>query len=257
MACSPFDARRNKEVPVTPALFDAAEWELRQHEALGAAGNKEEIQQLFPNCYGKPRVTFQPAAASASASNKANQPLRVGCVLSGGQAPGGHNVIAGLFDYVKKRNPESELIGFLDGPHGIFTGNYIKIDSARIDVYRNTGGFDLLSSGRHKIETTEQFEQSLAVCTELNLDGLVRACVLLFRRIFVCSVRLDQICGFDLMRCDLVNITSTHPHCARLRPPRTAGRDWRRRFQHQRVPLGRVLCGQEEQVLCGGSAQDD
>jgi len=185
VACSPFDARRNKEVPVTPALFDAAEWELRQHEALGAAGNKEEIQQLFPNCYGKPRVTFQPAAASNQGEGEQER-MRVGCVLSGGQAPGGHNVIAGLFDYVKKRNPESALIGFLDGPHGIFTGNYIEIDSARIDVYRNTGGFDLLSSGRHKIETTEQFEQSLAVCTELNLDGLVRLLRTLYNTISGC-----------------------------------------------------------------------
>jgi len=172
VACSPFDARRNKEKPVVPALFETPCWSVQQHEALGAAGDKEEIQKLFPECYGKPRVTFLPSEESAGKTTNA-PPLRVGCVLSGGQAPGGHNVIAGLFDFVKRQNADSKLFGFLDGPHGIFTGRCIEIDGDRMDVYRNTGGFDLLCSGRHKIETAEQFENSLAVCGQLNLDGLV------------------------------------------------------------------------------------
>jgi len=82
-------------------------------------------------------------------------------------------VIAGLFDYVKAIHPDSALIGFLDGPHGIFSGRFIEIDAERMALYRNTGGFDLLSSGRHKIETPEQFENSLKTCNELNLNGLV------------------------------------------------------------------------------------
>jgi len=175
VACSPFDARRNKEKPVVPSLFDAQQdgWSVQRHEALGAAGDKDEIQKLFPECYGKPRITFHPQQEK-NVSSSSSTPLRVGCVLSGGQAPGGHNVIAGLFDFIKKHHVESKLFGFLDGPHGIFTGRYIEIDADRMDVYRNTGGFDLLSSGRHKIETPEQFENSLKTCGQLlNLDGLV------------------------------------------------------------------------------------
>ena len=174
VACSPFDAQRSKEKPVVPSLFQHKRWSVVTHEALGAANDHDKIKELFPNCYGKPRVTFEPFSSSSSGGgDQQPTPLRVGCVLSGGQAPGGHNVIAGLFDYVKNIHPDSAVIGFLDGPHGIFTGRYIEVDAERMDIYRNTGGFDLLSSGRHKIETQEQFENSLKVCTALNLDGLV------------------------------------------------------------------------------------
>jgi diphosphate--fructose-6-phosphate 1-phosphotransferase len=99
--------------------------------------------------------------------------VRVGVVLSGGQAPGGHNVIAGIFDAIKSMSSESVLIGFLNGPHGVFSGNFVEIDGQFMDLYRNTGGFDIIGSGRHKIERPDQFAASQSVCETLNLDGLV------------------------------------------------------------------------------------
>ena len=99
--------------------------------------------------------------------------LRVGVVLSGGQAPGGHNVIVGLFEALKKMNPTSRLFGFLGGPSGILTNQYWELDQVILARYRNTGGFDMIGSGRTKIETSEQFETALKTCTELNLDGLL------------------------------------------------------------------------------------
>ena len=103
---------------------------------------------------------------------KSESPLTLGCVLSGGQAAGGHNVIMGMFDMVKQIHPDSRLIGFLAGPHGVYTGNYMEITHDYMGLYRNMGGFDMIRSGRHKIETPEQFKQALQVCTDLSLDGL-------------------------------------------------------------------------------------
>ena len=99
--------------------------------------------------------------------------MSVGVVLSGGQAPGGHNVIAGIYDYIKKVNPQSALVGFLDGPQGIYNGQYCNVDDEMMNNYRNTGGFDMIGSGRHKIEKPAEFEAAMANCTELNLDGIV------------------------------------------------------------------------------------
>jgi len=129
----------------------------------------DDIKGLFPTTHGVPHCTLGSGVAVAEAGGG----LRVGVVLSGGQAPGGHNVVAGLYDAVKKTGPESAFYGFLDGPHGIFTGNVTRIDDAMMDSYRNTGGFDMIGSGRHKIETPEQFQDSQSVCQQLNLDGLV------------------------------------------------------------------------------------
>ncbi|MDO5438231.1 MAG: diphosphate--fructose-6-phosphate 1-phosphotransferase, partial [bacterium] len=97
----------------------------------------------------------------------------VGLILSGGQAPGGHNVIAGLYDALKQSNPTNKLYGFLGGPSGIIEGKYVEFDDKFIDAYRNTGGFDIIGSGRTKLETEEQFEQSLAVCKKLNINAIV------------------------------------------------------------------------------------
>jgi diphosphate-dependent phosphofructokinase len=94
-------------------------------------------------------------------------------VLSGGQAPGGHNVISGLYDYIKSINPESALIGFLDGPKGLFTGKYVVVDDKLMNNYRNMGGFDMIGSGRDKIETPEQFAGAAKYARELNLHGIV------------------------------------------------------------------------------------
>ena len=121
---------------------------------IGAAGDKELIEKKFPSLYGKPSVSFDPGKAGAGARPH-GKPLRIGVCLSGGQAPGGHNVIAGIYDYVKETG--GQCIGFLNGPHGIMNGVTVELDDERMDAFRNMGGFDIIGSGRHKIETPEQF----------------------------------------------------------------------------------------------------
>ena len=111
-------------------------------EARGAMGDKEKIQALFPKTYGKPTLSFE----AADEDEVPARPLRVGVVLSGGQAPGGHNVIAGIFDFIKRFHADSVMVGFKNGPHGIFTGNYLEIDDELMDKYRNMGGFDIIGS---------------------------------------------------------------------------------------------------------------
>lgn len=165
---SPVERQRIEFQPRLPSIFYGPH-HIEQREALGAAGDKEEIQRLFPSTYGKPRVEF----VEGGEQKLSEKPLRMAVVLSGGQAPGGHSVIAGIFDYIKSRHPESILYGFLNGPHGIFTGNATIIDDDLMSRYRNMGGFDIIGSGRHKIETEEQFFNSKASCEALELDGLV------------------------------------------------------------------------------------
>ncbi len=128
----------------------------------------EQIQELFANTYGKPVVTFKTTADKVACEKR-----NVGVILSGGQAPGGHNVIAGLYDALKQSNPESKLYGFLGGPSGIIEGKYIEFTDEIIDAYRNTGGFDIIGSGRTKLETEEQFQSSLKVCQNLGITGVV------------------------------------------------------------------------------------
>ena len=121
--------------------------------------NQEDIKKLFPNTYGMPLVEFVPADSANNAK------INVGIILSGGQAPGGHNVISGLFDEVKKLNPENRLYGFLMGPGGLVDHNYIEITAENLQAYRNTGGFDMIGSGRTKLEKEEQFEKGLEILT--------------------------------------------------------------------------------------------
>ncbi len=128
----------------------------------------KEIASLFP--YGS---TLALMKRGTSSIGKEKRPLKIGVVFSGGQAPGGHNVISGLFDGLEKIGEGGELIGFLGGPSGIISGKYKTLSKKEIDPFRNTGGFDLLGSGRTKIETEEQFEQTLKVCQTLKLEGLV------------------------------------------------------------------------------------
>jgi 6-phosphofructokinase len=132
-----------------------------------------QIAEIFPSlaARGVQSVTFKEATEDLTGGIV--NPLRVGCVLSGGQAPGGHNVIVGLYDYIKRRHPNSQLFGFLNGPHGIYSGKYMEIGESHISYFKNRGGFDMICSGRHKIETPEQFEKSLKYCESLKLDGLV------------------------------------------------------------------------------------
>ena len=129
--------------------------------------NQEEIKKLFPNTYGMPLVEF------VTAENALQKEMNVGVILSGGQAPGGHNVISGLFDEIKKLNPNNRLYGFLMGPSGLVDHKYIEITEELIADYRNTGGFDLIGSGRTKLEKVEQFEKGLEVIRELNIKAVV------------------------------------------------------------------------------------
>ena len=129
--------------------------------------NQEDIKKLFPNTYGMPLVEFVPADSANNAK------INVGIILSGGQAPGGHNVISGLFDEVKKLNPENRLYGFLMGPGGLVDHNYIEITAENLQAYRNTGGFDMIGSGRTKLEKEEQFEKGLEVLRKLDIKAVV------------------------------------------------------------------------------------
>ena len=129
--------------------------------------NQDEIKKLFPNTYGMPLVEF------VQGDEMPSKEINVGIILSGGQAPGGHNVISGLFDEVKRLNPNNRLYGFLMGPGGLVDHNYIEITADFIDEYRNTGGFDMIGSGRTKLETTEQFEKGLEIIRKLDIKAIV------------------------------------------------------------------------------------
>ncbi len=133
-----------------------------------SVADQEEIQKLFPNTYGLPEIRFE--KSSAHLTGKA---FNVGVILSGGQAPGGHNVICGLFDGIKKINKESRLYGFLMGPGGLVDHNYKELTVEIIDEYRNTGGFDIIGSGRTKLEKQEQFDKGLEILKQLEISALV------------------------------------------------------------------------------------
>ena len=129
--------------------------------------NQEEIKKLFPNTYGMPLIEFVPGEENNT------KRINIGVILSGGQAPGGHNVISGLFDAVKKLNSENRLYGFLMGPGGLVDHKYIEITADFIDQYRNTGGFDMIGSGRTKLEKEDQFEKGLEIIRKLDISAIV------------------------------------------------------------------------------------
>ncbi|MCQ2074378.1 MAG: diphosphate--fructose-6-phosphate 1-phosphotransferase [Bacteroidaceae bacterium] len=133
-----------------------------------SVADQAEVRRLFPNTYGMPYLHFE---ATDGVSFKAR--LNAGVILSGGQAPGGHNVIAGLFDGLKALNPENKLYGFLLGPGGLVDHNYMELTAGIIDEYRNTGGFDIIGSGRTKLEKKEQFDKGLEILRELDIKALV------------------------------------------------------------------------------------
>ncbi len=167
---SPLQVERLKYQPKLPSSLSEGINKLAINEgsATESVANQAEIKELFKNTYGKPTVTFKTSSDSKSVEQR-----NVGVILSGGQAPGGHNVIAGLYDALKQANPSNKLYGFLGGPSGIIEGEYVEFDDKFIDAYRNTGGFDIIGSGRTKLETEEQFEKSLAVCKKLNISAVV------------------------------------------------------------------------------------
>jgi len=141
---------------------------VKEGDATKSVADCEKIQALFPNTYGKKEITFQKGQNTSEAKKQI-----VGVILSGGQAPGGHNVICGLYDALKSTNPENELYGFKNGPIGLIEDDYLIFDDAYINEYRNTGGFDIIGSGRTKLETKEQFAIVADVCKKHGITAIV------------------------------------------------------------------------------------
>uniref|UniRef100_A0AB33J5K0 Pyrophosphate--fructose 6-phosphate 1-phosphotransferase n=1 Tax=Prevotella sp. GTC17259 TaxID=3236795 RepID=A0AB33J5K0_9BACT len=166
MEISALQKERAAYQPKLPKALQGAV-KIKEGEPTQSVDNQEEIKKLFPNTYGMPLVEFVPG------DEKNALEMNVGIILSGGQAPGGHNVISGLFDAVKNLNPNNRLYGFLMGPEGLVDHNYIEITPEFLDGYRNTGGFDMIGSGRTKLEKEEQFEKGLEIIRELNIKAIV------------------------------------------------------------------------------------
>jgi pyrophosphate--fructose-6-phosphate 1-phosphotransferase len=165
---SKLEASRLQYKPKMPAALSSSRVTVTKGAFVEPQANAKEIKDLFPFTYGYPLVQI------VEGDGKLNDgPLCVGVVLSGGPAAGGHNVIAGLFDALKAANPQSRLVGFLNGPKGIFTNKWVELTADVIDTYRNTGGFDMIGSGRDKIETPEQLEGCEKTARELGLNALV------------------------------------------------------------------------------------
>jgi len=140
---------------------------LKQGAATVAVADQADIKNLFPNTYGMPLITIE------SGEQKENQKVGVGVILSGGQAPGGHNVICGLFDGLKALNPSNKLYGFLGGPSGLVEHQYIELTKEIVDEYRNTGGFDIIGSGRTKLEEEWQYEKGAEICKKIGINAIV------------------------------------------------------------------------------------
>ena len=166
MEISILQKERTFYIPILPKSLKGAVT-IKEGEPTNSIEDYEDIKKIFPNTYGMPIVEFIPAKTSE------NQKINVGVILSGGQAPGGHNVISGIFDTLKKLNKDNKLFGFLMGPSGLVDHKYIEITSELIDKYRNTGGFDIIGSGRTKLETEAQFEKGLEILHKLNIKALV------------------------------------------------------------------------------------
>lgn len=158
-------ARASYQPKLPKALQGAVK--IKEGAPTQSVDNQEEIKKLFPNTYGMPVVEFVPSDTVNS------EKMNVGVILSGGQAPGGHNVITGLFDQIKKLNPENRLYGFILGPGGLVDHNYMELTADIIDEYRNTGGFDMIGSGRTKLEKVEQFEKGLEIIRQLDIKAIV------------------------------------------------------------------------------------
>lgn len=166
MIKSPLQKARAKYTPKLPKSLEE-NVKLIIGEESEAVADKDAIKSMFPNTYGMPLVTFE----SGDTAN--NQILNVGVVLSGGQAPGGHNVISGLFDALTKLNSRSKLFGFIGGPDGLLNNSFIELDSAIVSEYRNTGGFDIIGSGRTKIEDEASYDKVILNCLKNNINALI------------------------------------------------------------------------------------
>lgn len=167
MIKSPLQIAREKYAPKVPAALKGSV-NVVDGDKTQSVADQAEIEKMFPNTYGMPVLTFE-----ASEEKKSFPALNVGVILSGGQAPGGHNVISGIFDGLKNLNSDSKLYGFLGGPSGLTDNEYKELTADIIDEYRNTGGFDIIGSGRTKLEEEAQFDQALENCKKLNINALV------------------------------------------------------------------------------------
>ena len=154
MNLSPLQKARYEYTPKLPGMLrnGISEICVKEGAETASVADQDKIKALFPNTYGKKEITFEKGQNTAAAKKQV-----VGVILSGGQAPGGHNVITGLYDALKATNKDNELLGFKGGPDGLLNNDYVTFDDAFIDAYRNTGGFDIIGSGRTKLETKEQF----------------------------------------------------------------------------------------------------
>ena len=170
MKISPMQVARYQYQPKLPGMLrnGIAEICVKDGSATQSVADQEKIQALFPNTYGKNEITFQKGTNTSEAKKQV-----VGVILSGGQAPGGHNVICGLYDALKATNKENVLYGFKGGPSGLIDDDYIIFDDEYINAYRNTGGFDIIGSGRTKLETQEQFAIVAENCKKHGINALV------------------------------------------------------------------------------------
>ena len=170
MNLSPLQKARYEYSPKLPGMLrnGIAEIAVKEGEKTTSAADQEKIAELFPNTYGEPEVTFEKGQNTSAAKKQV-----VGVILSGGQAPGGHNVVSGLYDALKATNKENVLIGFKGGPSGLIEDDFIVFDDAYINEYRNTGGFDIIGSGRTKLETEEQFKIATEVCKKHGITAIV------------------------------------------------------------------------------------
>ena len=170
MRISPLQKARYEYTPKLPGMLrnGIAEISVKEGEPTQSVADQEKIAELFPNTYGKPEITFIKGQNTA-----ADKKQVVGVILSGGQAPGGHNVVSGLYDALKATNKDNVLLGFKGGPSGLLEDKYIEMTDEYIDQYRNTGGFDIIGSGRTKLETPEQFAVAAEVCKKHGITAIV------------------------------------------------------------------------------------
>jgi len=170
MNLSPLQKARYEYSPKLPGMLrnGISEICVKEGAATASVADQEKIAALFPNTYGKPEITFEKGQNTSAAKKQV-----VGVILSGGQAPGGHNVISGLYDALKATNKDNVLLGFKGGPDGLLKNDYVEFDDAFIDAYRNTGGFDIIGSGRTKLETKEQFATVAEFAKQNGLTAIV------------------------------------------------------------------------------------
>ncbi|MBP3853500.1 MAG: diphosphate--fructose-6-phosphate 1-phosphotransferase, partial [Erysipelotrichaceae bacterium] len=170
MKISPLQTARYEYQPKLPGMLrnGIANICVQEGEETQSVADQEKIKELFPNTYGKKEITFQKGENTSEAKKQV-----VGVILSGGQAPGGHNVVSGLYDALKATNSENVLIGFKGGPSGLLEDDYLIFDDEYINQFRNTGGFDIIGSGRTKLESEDQFEVAAQVCKKHGVTAIV------------------------------------------------------------------------------------